>query len=166
MARGLRMGSGMMTNQTEVDVLIVGAGPTGLTAAARLAQAGVSHAIVDASPGPTLESRAGLVHAATLEMFDRLGIGDELVAAGRRLRAVVIRDRGHVLMRVDMTRIPSKYAFALAVPQSTTEAILIRRVGELGGSIRRDHHVESLRQIGDRYVVTGTIGRADSGGGR
>ena len=65
------------------DVAVVGAGPTGLTVAARLAQlgAGVPHAVVDAADAPARESRATLVHAATLEILDELGVADELIAA-------------------------------------------------------------------------------------
>jgi len=71
-----------MTTQTETtDVVVVGAGPTGLTMAARLAQLGVAHVVVDANAGPTRESRATLVHAATLEILDELGVADELIAA-------------------------------------------------------------------------------------
>ena len=64
-----------MTTQTEMtDVAVVGAGPTGLTMAARLAQFGVAHVVVDAGAGPTSESRAALVHAATLEILDEVGV--------------------------------------------------------------------------------------------
>jgi 2-polyprenyl-6-methoxyphenol hydroxylase-like FAD-dependent oxidoreductase len=144
--------------RTEVtDVLIVGAGPTGLTAAARLAELEVPCLVLDAADAPTQTSKAALVHASTLELLAELGVGDELVEAGREIHRIVMADRARVLARVDLTGIPSKYPFALSVPQCTTEEILLRRLASLGGSVRRDHQVHSLREDGDGYLVTGTV---------
>jgi glycine/D-amino acid oxidase-like deaminating enzyme len=67
-----------MTERTEV--LIVAAGPTGLTAAVRLAHLGIPHVVLDSRDGPTETSNAALVHASTIELLAELGIGDELVA--------------------------------------------------------------------------------------
>jgi 2-polyprenyl-6-methoxyphenol hydroxylase-like FAD-dependent oxidoreductase len=149
--------------RTEVtEVLIVGAGPTGLTAAVRLAELGVPHLILDAAKAPTQTSKAALVHASTLELLAELGLGDELVEAGRKVHRIVMVDRSRVLARIELTGIPSTYPFALCVPQSTTEEILLRRLTGLGGSIRRAHRVHSLREDGDGYVVAGT---AETAGG-
>jgi 2-polyprenyl-6-methoxyphenol hydroxylase-like FAD-dependent oxidoreductase len=139
------------------DVLIVGAGPTGLTAALRLAELGVPHLIVDAAEGPSQTSKAALVHASTLEILAELDVGDELVEAGRKLHRIVLVDRSNVLARVELTGIPSRYPFALSVPQSTTEEVLLRRLAGLGGSVRRGHRVDALRYEGNGYVVAGTM---------
>jgi 2-polyprenyl-6-methoxyphenol hydroxylase-like FAD-dependent oxidoreductase len=104
------------------EVVVVGAGPTGLTAAIRLAE---------------------------------LGAGDELVAAGRRIRRIVIVDRGQVLTRIDLSNVPSRYPFALGVPQSTTERVLLRRLAALDGSVRREHRVGSVQQDPNGYLVAG-----------
>jgi 2-polyprenyl-6-methoxyphenol hydroxylase-like FAD-dependent oxidoreductase len=138
------------------EVVIVGAGPTGLTAAIRLAQLGVPHVLLDAAAEPTRTSKAALVHAATLELLAELGAGDELVAAGRRTRRIVMVDRGQVLTRIDLTDIPSRYPFALGVPQSTTEQVLLNQLAALGGSVRREHRVGSVDQDAGGYLVTGT----------
>jgi 2-polyprenyl-6-methoxyphenol hydroxylase-like FAD-dependent oxidoreductase len=137
------------------EVVIVGAGPTGLTAAVRLAQLGVPHVVVDSRAAPTLTSNAALVHASSLELLAELGVGDDLVTAGRLIRRIVMVDRGKPLVRVELTDLPSRYAFALGVPQSTTEELLLRRLGELGGSVRRLHRVQSVRSDGGDHVVTG-----------
>src|SRR3954463_9200246 len=147
------------------DVLDVGAGPTGLTAAVRPAQLGIPHVVLDAAPAPTTTSKAALVHASSLELLAELGVADDLVPAGPvmhrivmvgqgRPRSVVV-DRGRPLVRVDLTGLPSSYPFALGVPQSTTEALLLRRLHELGGSVRRSHRVGSVTttDAGDPVVA-------------
>jgi 2-polyprenyl-6-methoxyphenol hydroxylase-like FAD-dependent oxidoreductase len=138
------------------DVLVVGAGPTGLMAAVVLARAGVRCLIVDAAAGPTDTSKAALVHAATLELLDEIGAAEELVAAGVIARRIVVREQGRVLTRIALDCLQSRYPFALGVPQSTTEQILLRRLGELGGwVVRRCHRVESIKTDGDGYLVSG-----------
>jgi 2-polyprenyl-6-methoxyphenol hydroxylase-like FAD-dependent oxidoreductase len=133
--------------------LVVGAGPTGLTAAVRLDQLGVPHIVLDARPEPTLTSNAALVHASSLELLAEIGVGDELVAAGRKMYRIVMVDRGRPLVRIDLTRLPTRYPFALGVPQSTTEDLLIKRLNDLGGSVRRPVRVDTIEQDGDGVLV-------------
>ncbi|MGH3936001.1 MAG: FAD-dependent oxidoreductase, partial [Pseudonocardiaceae bacterium] len=68
--------------RTKTDVLVVGAGPSGLTAALQLARYGVRVRVVDRKPGPVEQSRATLVHARTLEYLDCLGLADRAVQLG------------------------------------------------------------------------------------
>jgi 2-polyprenyl-6-methoxyphenol hydroxylase-like FAD-dependent oxidoreductase len=150
-----------MNEPTEsTDVVIVGAGPTGLTAAVRLAQLGVPHVVLDVAAEPSRTSKAALVHASSLEILAELGVADALVAAGQRLHSIVMVDRGRPLVRIRLTELPTAYPFGLGVPQSTTEALLIDRLAELGGSVRRLHRVHEVRADGDSPVVTGTVGGA------
>jgi 2-polyprenyl-6-methoxyphenol hydroxylase-like FAD-dependent oxidoreductase len=153
------MGTEPAGRAEEVEMVIVGAGPTGLTAAVRLTQLGVPHVVLDAAPAPTQTSNAALVHASTLEILAELGAADELVEAGGKVNRIVMVDRGRVLARVGLTDVPSVYPFALGVPQSTTEKILLSR---LNGAVRRGHRVTGVREDGDGYLVTGT---ADSPAG-
>src|SRR5262250_2800097 len=138
------------------DVAVVGAGPTGLAMAVRLAQLGVAHVVVDANAGPTRESRATLVHAATLELLDELDVADELIAAGRRVNRIGFSDRGRVIARIGLAGVPSRYRFALGVPQSTTEQMLAGRLAALGGIIRWGHRAEKVTPAPGGQVVTGT----------
>jgi 2-polyprenyl-6-methoxyphenol hydroxylase-like FAD-dependent oxidoreductase len=149
------MGTEPAGRAEEAEVVIVGAGPTGLTAAVRLAELGVPHVVLDAAAAPTQTSNAALVHASTLEILAELGVADELVDAGGKVNRIVMVDRGRVLARVGLTGIPSGYPFALGVPQSTTEEILLRR---LNGLVRRGHRVTAVREDGDGYLVTGMAG--------
>ena len=146
-----------MTAQTETtDVAVVGAGPTGLAMATRLAQLGMAHVVVDAAAGPTRESRATLVHAATLEILDELDVAGELIAAGVRVNRMAFSSRGRVIARIGLTSVPSRYPFALGVPQSTTEQVLLTRLAALGGSVRRRHRAESVTPAPGGYLVAGT----------
>jgi len=146
-----------MTAPAEVtEVVVVGAGPTGLTLAVRLAQLGVPHVVVDANAGPVQESRATLVHAATLEILDELGVAGELIAAGVRVNRIVFSDRDRVVARIGLTNVPSRYRFALGVPQSVTEQVLADRLAALGGAVRREYRAETVTPAADRYLVTGT----------
>src|SRR5215472_3360210 len=154
---------GEMTAPAEVtEVVVVGAGPTGLTLAVRLAQLGVPHVVVDANAGPVQESRATLVHAATLEILDELGVAGELIAAGVRVNRIGFCDRGHVIASIGLAGVPSRYRFALGVPQSTTERLLAGRLAALGGSVRRGHRAEKVTPAPEGYLVTGT-GPAEAG---
>ncbi|MFB9840093.1 FAD-dependent monooxygenase, partial [Actinoallomurus acaciae] len=139
-----------------VDVVVVGAGPTGLTVAGRLAGLGVRALVLDASAGPTRTSNAALVHAATLELYERLGVVDEMVAAGREVRRLRLADRDRTLARVRLTDVPGTYRFALSVPQSTTEEILLRWLDRSGVTVRREHRADAVDEDGDGYVVRGT----------
>ena len=67
----------------KTDVLIVGAGPTGLTMANLLARYGIGFKIIDKKSGPVDESRALVVLTRTLELWDKLGLADEAVDGGR-----------------------------------------------------------------------------------
>src|SRR4028119_2136750 len=69
---------------SETDVLVVGAGPTGLTMAAELATRGVGCRIIDKAPARSQHTRALVVQARSLELMQKMGIADELVARGRR----------------------------------------------------------------------------------
>jgi 2-polyprenyl-6-methoxyphenol hydroxylase-like FAD-dependent oxidoreductase len=141
-----------------VNVVIVGSGPTGLTAAVRLAGLGVDHVVLDAAAEPTHTSKAALVHASTLELLAEIGAGDALVAAGLKVRRIVMRDRGKVLLRVRLDGLPSRYPFGLSVPQSTTEQVLLGRLHELSGTVRRSHRVTAIRAEGSGYLVSGVDG--------
>lgn len=117
-----QQGAGGLPEAT--DVLIVGAGPTGLAAACRLAQAGVDHVIVDCAPTGSNNSRAPVLHARTLEVLDAIGAADLLRREGLEVSDFVLRDRDQTLLRLDFSDLPSAYPYSLLLPQSRTEAIL------------------------------------------
>ena len=144
----------------ETDVLIVGAGPTGLTLAVSLAQLGVEHVLIERDPAPHAGSRAAGVQPRALEYLDRVGVADHLVAAGIRAGGLRLRDGGRTLLRVPYDRLDTPFPFLLLVPQRVTEIQLERRLGELGGGVRRGHRLISWRRAfpGVTAVVAGPDG--------
>ncbi|HYD14490.1 MAG TPA: FAD-dependent monooxygenase [Allosphingosinicella sp.] len=143
-----------------VDVLIVGAGPTGLALANKLQKHGVDHVLIDALEAGQNQSRAAVIHAHTLEMLADTGLAAPLMAEGRPVSRFTIRDRDRALLGIDFAGLPSLFRNLLMIPQSTTEAIFAGRHAASGGSIRRGVSAVSARAGG-----RGAIVRVKSAGG-
>jgi 2-polyprenyl-6-methoxyphenol hydroxylase-like FAD-dependent oxidoreductase len=138
---------------TTSDVLVVGAGPTGLTVAVALAADGVPCTVVDALPEGANTSRAAVVHARTLEVLATLGVAEPLISDGVQATRFTIRDRDRVLMQIGFSDLPTRYPYTLMVPQSTTEAVLLRRFTELGGVVHRPARLTGLTQDADAVTA-------------
>ena len=134
---------------SNLPVLIVGAGPTGLVLALGLARRGVRFRIIDEHDAPGRESRALAVHARTLEFYRQFGFGDAVVAAGTEIRSVNLFENGERVggfSVADMGVGLSPYPFVLDFPQDEHERFLTDRLRELGVEVERgvrlDRHVE------------------------
>jgi 2-polyprenyl-6-methoxyphenol hydroxylase-like FAD-dependent oxidoreductase len=139
------------------DVMIVGAGPTGLALAAELRRLGLTPILFDRLVEGGNTSRATVVHARTLEVLEPLGISDAMVARGIPLRAGNLREKGGAIKAtIPFNELPTKYPFALALPQNMTEEILVTKLRDLGGSIFRPIEVTSLTQTPHSVTVTYT----------
>lgn len=145
-----------------IDVLVVGAGPTGLTMASELARHGIRPRIIDSAPAPATESRAFGVHARTMELFDTIGAIDPLLARGRAVQAVSVYSRGSCMARIDLQgKIDSKYPFILILPQSETERVLTDHLASFRVRVDRGTALEELRQ--DEDGVTARLRLAGGG---
>ncbi|MFO1329961.1 MAG: FAD-dependent oxidoreductase [Rubrivivax sp.] len=131
---------------TDTDVLIVGAGPTGLTLAAALLARGVRACIIDRQPAGANTSRAAVIHARTLEVLEPLGVSDALVALGVHAHRFTIRDRDRVLVPIGFADLPTRYPYTLMVSQAVTEQVLLQRLVALGGQVLRPLQLAMLRQ--------------------
>jgi len=144
----------MSTLPATTDVLIAGAGPTGLALACTLAAEGVSFLLVERLAEGANTSRAAVVHARTLEMLEELGVADRLRAAGQIVPRFTLRDRDRVLATLSFDRLPTRYAYTLMVPQEITEGVLLDRLRELGADVYRPFTLSDVRQDADGVAVT------------
>lgn len=136
------------------DVLIVGAGPTGLVLANCLQQAGIDYVLIDKLSVGDNTSRAAVIHAHTLETLEELGVSDALCEHGLRVTDFTIRDRDRALMGLRFSELPSKYPFLLMVPQDLTEQILSDRLLASGGVIHRGIAATDIESIDDRATAS------------
>jgi len=122
------------------DILIAGAGPTGLILAYWLARLGVRVRIVDKVADPGTTSRALGVQARTLELYRQIGLADEVVARGLRFGAANLWVRGRPVARVpfgEMGKGLSPYPYMLIFPQDQHERLLIGKLAGLGVEVER-----------------------------
>ena len=138
----------------QVDVVVVGAGPTGLTAAGDLARAGRSVTVLERRPAVNPASRAFATMARTLEVLDARGLADVLLADAHRAPGVTIFGGA----RIDLTHLDSPYPFVMVTPQTNVDAALRDYAVAHGADIRRGVDVRGLVQDADRVVVTTSSG--------
>jgi 2-polyprenyl-6-methoxyphenol hydroxylase-like FAD-dependent oxidoreductase len=131
------------------EVLVVGAGPTGLALACALADRGVAARVVDRQAAGVNTSRAAVVNARSLEVLEHLDVARRLVEQGVQAPRFTIRDRARTLITVDFAGLPTDYPYSLMLPQSSTEATLLSRLDELGGTVTRPKTVTSVKQDSD-----------------
>jgi 2-polyprenyl-6-methoxyphenol hydroxylase-like FAD-dependent oxidoreductase len=125
---------------TQSDVLVVGAGPTGLVLALWLTKLGVQVRIIDKTAAPGTTSRALAVQARTLELYRQLDLADAVLTAGHRVPAVNLWVRGEAAARLAFETIGSgltPYPFLKIFPQDQHERLLIERLGALGVAVER-----------------------------
>ncbi|HET6664719.1 MAG TPA: FAD-dependent monooxygenase, partial [Acidimicrobiales bacterium] len=139
-----------------VEVLVVGAGPTGLTLAARLRSFGATFRIVDRQPDRVHESRALAVQPRTLEVLAGLGITETMVERGNpavRLQMHIGSRRTEVPL-FDIGLEDTAYPFLLFLSQAATEAILGEHLAQRGTPVERGVELIDLRQDPDRVTST------------
>lgn len=138
-----------MTHQTDVDVLIVGAGPTGLTMACLLAQYGVSFRIIEKNKAISDRSKALAVQARTLELFEQLGISSRAIKAGHPAEGLDLFIRGRQRASIDLKGYGeglTKYPFLLILEQSKTERLLGDALQALGCEVEWEKKLVDFQQ--------------------
>jgi len=140
------------------DVLIIGAGPTGLVLALWLTRLGVKVRIVDKAAEPGMTSRALAVHARTLELYRQLDLADFVVQHGHKVPAVNLWVRGEPAARLSFATVGedlTAYPFLEIFPQDQHERLLIERLENLGVAVARG--TELMRFIEEGDCVTARL---------
>ena len=144
------------------DVVVVGAGPTGLMAATLLRRAGVTVRILDKSTQQAHESRAFAVHARSLELMRAIGLGDACMERGVVATGAQVFVAGRQVAEVDFAdigRADTPYPFVLMLPQWEIEAILTDDLAHHGVMVEHEVEVTDVRQSASRALVRAS--RAD-----
>jgi len=140
---------------TSTDVVVVGAGPTGLLLAGDLAASGISVRVLERRPEQTNNlTRAFAVHARTLEVLDARALADDLVTRGARVGELRLLRR----LEIRLGGLPSRYPFLLVTPQYEVERLLEQRALEHGAQILRGVEMTGLRQDGEGVDVLASNG--------
>ena len=130
-----------------MDALVVGAGPTGLLMAVELARHGLQVRVIDRDEHRATESRALAIHARTMQLLDDLGLAETFVQRGLRAAGVSMwSSSGERLVHVAFNEIGGPFPFVLDLPQSETEALLERHLGQLGVRVERRTELVELAQ--------------------
>jgi 2-polyprenyl-6-methoxyphenol hydroxylase-like FAD-dependent oxidoreductase len=141
----------------DIDVLIVGAGPTGLMLANQLARRGVRHLLIDRHAGPARETRALGVQARTLEIYQKLGIVGRALELGKPGRGANLWAngvlKGHVPLG-DAGREITPYPYILILGQDDNERIMGERLTALGGAVKWNIELVALEQHADHVAAT------------
>jgi 2-polyprenyl-6-methoxyphenol hydroxylase-like FAD-dependent oxidoreductase len=125
-------------------VLVVGAGPTGLLLASELHRRGVACDLIDERPGPQPWDRATVVHPASLEVFESMGLADRFLEAGTPQRGARLHAGGEILGEYEITDSGSTYQYNLGLSEEVTESILTDHLRALGGEVTRSARLLAL----------------------
>jgi len=143
----------------KIDVLVAGAGPVGLAMASELARYGVSVWIVDKAAQRTDKSKALVVWPRTLELMDRSGCGEKLIAAGMRVTGSNVFADGKEIVHIPLDTVESPHPYALMLPQSETERVLDEHLNGFGVQVERN--VELVGFVAGDDCVTSTLRHSD-----
>ena len=139
----------MQKDKIQTDVMIVGAGPTGLSLAVQLMRYGIDFVIVDSKEGVTDLSKAIVVHARSLEIFDQIGLAQTAVEGGEIVRQAVLMHDGKTSANLDFSGFGgrlSPFPFFLSFEQSKTERLLYEYLQHNGKEVQWQTELENLTQ--------------------
>src|SRR5689334_12306683 len=138
------------------DVLIIGAGPTGLVLALCLTRLGVKARIIDKTDAPGTTSRALAVQARTLELYRQVDLTDTVLEQGHKVPAVNLWVKGERASRLPFETVGADltpYPFLNIFPQDQHERLLIERLQSLGVSVERRTELTGFRDDGNRVLA-------------
>jgi len=143
----------------QTDVLVVGAGPTGLVAALSLAEAGLSVEVIDEEWRPAGHSYALALHPRSIGVLAELGLAQDAIAQGQKLESLTILTGEEKRGTQRCAVLDERFPFLLALPQSALEALLAERLAKKGIKVRWSHRLAGFEPKGD--TVTATVERLE-----
>lgn len=149
----------MSQQSVNTPVLIVGAGPTGLTLAIELTRYGIPCRVIDKLEAPSDKSKALALHARTLEMFENIGLTETMIMQGNIAEGFSMHTGKTRLARISTAEIDSPYPFILMLSQCEIERILAEHFTSLGGTIERGAELVNLEEVDGN--VTASMKHAD-----
>ena len=146
---------------TQRKVVIVGAGPTGLTAAIELARRGIIATVVDKKDAASTLSRAVGILPATLSMLEASGLHQQFINEGIKIQKSRVYVKGESKLTLDFSGIAPPYNFLLCLPQDKSESILMNAFVSLGGQIFYSHEVVDVDQTDQGIQLHYTNGQTE-----
>lgn len=147
---------------SSTEVLVAGAGPTGLALAALLRAGGTKVLVVDRAPRRSKESRASVLHSRGIEILHTLDAAGPLLDEGAPINTASYYDVGLQVAEVRFDELDAVFPFALGIGQNRVEAALLERLADVGLRVHRSCTVEAATDLGDgvNVVVSNPDGRA------
>jgi len=141
---------------SRINVLIVGAGPVGLTLACELARRGVDFRIIDKELKASDKSKALGIHSRTLEILESMGIVDKFMAAGHLVYGTNFWHKEKKILHLSLDEIDGPYPYAMMLPQCDTEKLLTEQLATYGKYIERGLALTSFAQTTDGVLSQAT----------
>ncbi|MGF1479317.1 MAG: FAD-dependent monooxygenase [Cyanophyceae cyanobacterium] len=141
-----------MKTTLKTDVIIIGAGPTGLSLAVQLIRYGIDFVIIDRKEGITDLSKALVVHARTLEIYEQVGLAQQAVAGGEIVQKGALMHEGKITGRLDFSDFGaqlSPFPYMLVFEQSKNECLLYEYLQHHGQEVRWQTEVGNVEQNAD-----------------
>jgi 2-polyprenyl-6-methoxyphenol hydroxylase-like FAD-dependent oxidoreductase len=146
-----------METVTKTDVIIVGAGPTGLSLAVQLIRYGIDFKIFDQKEGVTDLSKAPIVHARTLEIYDQVDLAQTAISGGEIAQKIVLMHDDKISANLDLSDLGgrlSPFPFLLIFEQSKNEDLLHKYLQRNGQDVQWQTQLKSLSQTEDGVKAT------------
>ncbi|NOT46768.1 MAG: pentachlorophenol monooxygenase, partial [Acidobacteria bacterium] len=140
----------------QTEVLIVGAGPTGLSLACQFIRHGVDFVIIDTKETTTPFSKAIGVHARTLEIYEQIGLAEKAIAGGTIVGKTRLLEEGEVRAEIDLSKFGegmSAYPFLLVLEQGKHEKMLFDHIVENGGKVDWQTELINFSQTADAVTA-------------
>src|SRR2546421_2082309 len=148
------MDRGGTGRDAKTQVLISGAGPTGLLLAVELQRRGIDCLLADELDAPRGWDRATVIHPRSMEIFEALGLAEQFLDEGVKVRAARFRSGGEILGELDLELTDSGYGFDLGLSEETTERLLTGYLESIGGSVTRSTRLVGFAQAPEGVTAT------------